>query len=192
VLKTFFVDSNTSQLFLHDQLAATEGQSVWSGFYSTTGSENWSSINAADRIIIKLTDVSNENYMHAANNELQVLKHLGLTSFSSILLKPSYEVTIQDHDYLAIVMADSGAPLMSFNSLKLEGIQRNAAKALTLLHQNGVLHGDIRLQNFVYRNGNVRIIDFGCSVIFEDKSSDLFKRSCLVEKNELQALFLSF
>ena len=60
-------------------------------------------------------------------------------------------------------------------------------KALASLHSKSILHGDIRLDNFVNdSSGHVRIIDFGFSKIAEFNEMDEFDR----KMSELDELLL--
>mmetsp|Transcript_33897 Transcript_33897/g.54917 ORF Transcript_33897/g.54917 Transcript_33897/m.54917 type:complete len:503 (+) Transcript_33897:167-1675(+) len=72
-----------------------------------------------------------------------------------------------------------------------EDMYKKALHALQAVHEKGVLHGDIRLENFILRrDGKVVLLDFGhCGrvVDYEDESS--FHQSTIAECKELNQLF---
>jgi len=65
----------------------------------------------------------------------------------------------------------------------------NALTALHSLHENGVLHGDVALRNFVCKKNNVRILDFGFSMFREELSDTDWKEGVKKENASLRKAF---
>jgi serine/threonine protein kinase len=58
-----------------------------------------------------------------------------------------------------------------------DGVKRKVVAAYKMLHEHGVLHGDIRSENvLVLRDGSVRIIDFDNASILPEKDIKLTLR----------------
>lgn len=47
--------------------------------------------------------------------------------------------------------------------LNYRDIAREMGKIMALMHKNGIVHGDPTTSNFIYRDGEIYIIDFGLS-----------------------------
>jgi hypothetical protein len=62
----------------------------------------------------------------------------------------------------------------------------NAMKALHSLHENGVLHGDVSLRNFVCKGNHMCILDFGFSKFREELSETDWKEGVKKEKTLLK------
>ena len=66
--------------------------------------------------------------------------------------------------------------LEKFSSQELTKIFKQIGKSLSLLHNNGLIHGDLTTSNIIYSKSQVHLIDFGLgfhSDRAEDKAVDL-------------------
>ena len=66
---------------------------------------------------------------------------------------------------------------------------KSCIQALEKLHEYGVVHGDIRLSNFVIEKESAKIIDFGFSKVLENENED-FKIKAQTEMKSLSSKLL--
>ena len=166
------------------------GQSVWKSRLHSAADSHKSKNSLKTLYIVKLSNVANYDTMFAAESEVKILNHLGRTDFSSVLYRVIDTIDFQAVLYHAIIFEDSGISLDKLPLKKSRMLQSKAVASLQKLHRRGVVHGDIRLPNFVYNlvGDEVRIIDFGESYIMDINSSE-FHRQCNEEVNNLLKLF---
>jgi len=60
--------------------------------------------------------------------------------------------------------------------------KQGAIDALDMLHQNGILHGDVELKNFVCQGSKVFILDFGFSEWKDDMDDDAAWKARVAEE----------
>lgn len=182
-------DSTIAFFLQGPPLAVKNGQSVWraciEGAYLSKP-KSW----LGNCRIVKLTNVTDYEMMISAESEVKIFEHLGQTDFSSILDLVVDKIEIQGYIYHAIILQDSGISLDKLPILKLRKLKTAALASLRNLHRKGVIHGDIRLPNFVFDaiTKRVRIIDFGESYIMDNTDSE-FLRLCGEEIEELLEIF---
>ena len=157
----------------------------------------WKShVQSADSLpyIIKLSNVLNHDGMYSAKSEVKILNHLGKTDFSSVLYRVVDNMEIQEVLYHAIILENSGISLDYLPLAEFKKLQTAAVASLQKLHGRGVIHGDIRLPNFVCNliggEDVVRIIDFGESYMMDINSSQ-FLKLCEEEIDELLQIFIN-
>jgi len=77
----------------------------------------------------------------------------------------------------------------SIKSNNIEKVIKSCNKSLETLHEYGVVHGDIRLSNFIIEDESAKIIDFGFSELFENENED-FKFKASIEMKSLRRKLL--
>ena len=103
------------------------------------------------------TTILNYLYNKGSRNTPHVY-YYGLYKGNPILIMPFYETTLE-----------------SWNQNKSKN-ERNKLfvkmiEILSIVHEFGVLHRDIKLDNFMIKNNDVYLIDFGLSTIYIDEES---------------------
>jgi serine/threonine protein kinase len=170
------VSADNTLLFLQGHpFAEKDGQSVWNGVLYCPNNPNARMTKNSTPLqkVIKLTNAGNGYLMDSARTEATILKRLGRTNFSAKCEIIIDEVQIQGEVYHAIVMTNSGLSLDRLPRAMIKKLKLKTYAALKKLHKAGVIHGDIRLPNFVYDvvENRVRIIDFGESFILNEATS---------------------
>jgi len=86
----------------------------------------------------------------------------------------------------ALVTEFSGTNLSDFEYFT-DDIKTQCTEILSTLHNNQIVHGDIRLENFLIdQNGKVKIIDFGFSRFKEEIFEEEWQRLVLQEQQDLE------
>jgi len=116
------------------------------------------------------------------HHEMQVYKHLDMLQGKTIPVLLWYGELV---DGMADALATeySGAPLPDSPS---HAHFHSAIYALDSIHQQGVLHGDLALRNFVCRGDQVYIIDFGFSRFRTDMTEVEWMERVLQERLTLE------
>jgi len=77
----------------------------------------------------------------------------------------------------SIIMQEiSGKPVHDLSESKIIELSKQIGKLVGMLHQNGVMHGDLTTSNFILFQNTVYVIDFGLSqntIKSEDHAVDL-------------------
>lgn len=103
-------------------------------------------------------------------------------------------------DALFLAVSDEGKDLEELQELQghkvdaslKEQLVKQALKAIKALHDVGVLHGDVRLANFVTSDdGSVRVVDFGRSQLMVKSGArkDLDRRMARAELEAVKAMW---
>lgn len=66
---------------------------------------------------------------------------------------------------------------------QIAGIIKQCAEAINHCHSNGVIHCDVKLENIIYNNGDIKLIDFGLAS--NPKQSDKIYGTCFYISHEL-------
>lgn len=112
-------------------------------------------------------DKLNENERYFIKNEIAILK---LVNHPNIIhMKYNYEC--KQYVYIVIELVNDGdlfdklvgGPKLT--ELDLYKIVRPLLEAVCYLHELGIIHRDIKLENILYDNGIIKLSDFGLSKI---------------------------
>lgn len=116
-------------------------------------------------LIFKFADPIDPDIYQELLNEVKIYRYLGKTDFSPEL---QFYGKMMDSLYSIAYKYIPGKAFRSFRHMS-EKQRELCKKALDQLHKRGVLHGDVRPDNFVI-DGEERavIIDFGFSVLIEN------------------------
>ena len=149
-----------------------EGQGQSSVFKATCN-------NSGDIVAIKVTKKAKRGIEHAVRKEMQALKkvtHFGIMKFVDIKEDEQNYYTILEWlpgGSLQTIVTEGGA----FSESETVLVMRTLLKALSKLHQNNVVHRDLKLANLMFsetRRRGLKIIDFGLADFIE-KDVDLNK-----------------
>ena len=136
------------------------------------------------------------NYMiEDAINEINIYKSFPEVNDNVIRLYQILNDTKKDKTYLIMELAQKG-PLVTLNEKNgVFCINKNykddiydeklmkkwildIAKGLKFLHENNVVHRDIKSDNILIdKNGKCKIADFGCSIKLKSNQADLFSKT---------------
>ena len=136
------------------------------------------------------------NYMiEDAINEINIYKSFPEVNDNVIRLYQILNDNKKDKTYLIMELAQKG-PLVTLNEKNgVFCINKNykddiydeklmkkwildIAKGLKFLHENNVVHRDIKSDNILIdKNGNCKIADFGCSIKLKNNQADLFSKT---------------
>ena len=102
--------------------------------------------------------------------------------------------TVETDDKYILILEDGGSSLFdlassghTFSERRIRAIARGVCKALKVLHQHHIVHGDIKLENIVVkRHHHAKLIDFGLSeTVFEESSTNEYCGSTFYRAPEL-------
>ena len=136
------------------------------------------------------------NYMiEDAINEINIYKSFPEVNDNVIRLYQILNDNKKDKTYLIMELAQKG-PLVTLNEkngvfclnknykddIYDEKLMKkwilDIAKGLKFLHENNVVHRDIKSDNILIdKNGNCKIADFGCSIKLKNNQADLFSKT---------------
>ena len=136
------------------------------------------------------------NYMiEDAINEINIYKSFPEPNDNIIRLYQILNDNKKDKTYLIMELAQKG-PLVTLNEKTgifcINSNYRNdiydeklmkkwildIAKGLKFLHENNIVHRDIKSDNILIdKNGNIKIADFGCSIKLKNNQPDLFSKT---------------
>ena len=136
------------------------------------------------------------NYMiEDAINEINIYKTFPESNANVITLYQILNDNKKDKTYLIMELAQKG-PLVTLNEktgvfclnsnynndIYDEKLMKkwilDIAKGLKFLHENNVVHRDIKSDNILIdKNGNCKIADFGCSIKLKNNQQDLFSKT---------------
>ena len=136
------------------------------------------------------------NYMiEDALNEINIYKSFPKGNDNIIRLYQILNDNKKDKTYLIMELAQKG-PLVTLNEktgvfclnsnynndIYDEKLMKkwilDIAKGLKFLHENNVVHRDIKSDNILIdKNGNCKIADFGCSIKLKNNQQDLFSKT---------------
>ena len=136
------------------------------------------------------------NYMiEDAINEINIYKSFQGTNENVIQLYQILNDNNKDKTYLIMELASKG-PLVTlnertgvfclnsnyrddiYNEQLIKTWIYDIANGLKFLHENNVVHRDIKSDNILIdKNGHCKIADFGCSIKLKDSQSDLFTKT---------------
>jgi [calcium/calmodulin-dependent protein kinase] kinase len=136
------------------------------------------------------------NYMiEDAINEINIYKSFPEQNDNIIRLYQILNDNKKDKTYLIMELAQKG-PLVTLNEKTgifcINSNYRNdiydeklmkkwildIAKGLKFLHENNIVHRDIKSDNILIdKNGNIKIADFGCSIKLKNNQPDLFSKT---------------
>lgn len=97
-------------------------------------------------------------------NEIQILTELDHPNIVKI-----YEYFETDDKFYMVMELFKGKPLFKniklfrHNEEKCAEILYQLLRALNYIHQKGIIHMDIKAENILYLNGEIKVIDFGLS-----------------------------
>lgn len=136
------------------------------------------------------------NYMiEDALNEIEIYKSFPGNNENVLSLYQVINDNKKDKTYLIMELAQKG-PLVSlnektgvftlnsnyddtvYNEKLIKGWIYDIAKGLKFLHENNILHRDIKPDNILIdRNGHCKIADFGTSIKLKDGEKDVFSKT---------------
>ncbi|KAF3212451.1 hypothetical protein TWF106_009821 [Orbilia oligospora] len=137
--------------------------------------------------IFKVYDITRTSKLEAADNEISAYNNLKPLQGEYIPRLYAAGTTWKWLKFL--VLEDCGQAGSSQNID--QSFWPRARKAITALHKAGVIHGDVRLENFAIANGNVKVIDLGAcrqgsraEQIAELAEFDKLKEACDAEQED--------
>ena len=111
------------------------------------------------------------------DREVEILKRLRGFPYAAQLLEHDHKHTITLHnggrDLLAIITEKGGQKICK--RVVCEGM----VAAVTHLHRQGVVHGDIKLENMLWDDARLRLCDFGCARYVSKEEIERIGRQCL-------------
>jgi len=130
--------------------------------------------NTKDKVAIKRLDVSQmADKMSRIWNEIQIMKSINHPSIVRL-----YDVFIDlENNYLYLIMEYcDGSDLSDYTKkytldlTEVHKIMTQIKDGLLYLRKKGIMHRDLKPQNILLHEGNVKLADFGLSVIIEGES----------------------
>ena len=103
---------------------------------------------------------SDEELFDEVENEVKIHKFLNKMNCSRV---PKFQKAYREHDNFFVISEFINGQHLSFDDNLPRWRNHQYIEALESLHKLGVLHGDIREENFLATKDNVYVIDFGFS-----------------------------
>ena len=101
---------------------------------------------------------------------MRLLEHPYIVELVDVIEDERYIYLIQELCDGGSIMPDAespdGAKILSDKTAR--GYTRQIIRALEYMHECGVIHRDLKPQNILLRNGNIKICDFGTACIISE------------------------
>ena len=121
---------------------------------------------------------NNENQQNCINSLLQEMNILKTLNSTHIVRYLGSEIV--DCNYCMYIEFLSGGSISSLlyklgplPEVTVKVYTRQILKGLKYLHENGVIHRDLKCDNLLFdSNGKIKLCDFGCSKQYENKGKN--------------------
>jgi serine/threonine protein kinase len=140
--------------------------------------------------IVKIFEKSHDEAQASLYTEVMAYERVNCNSFASQLIASFPNVEISGKAVDLLILEDAGVSLEKCPYSLVQSLETKVLLALGEIHKEGVLHNDIRLQNFVVDSeGFVRVIDFGEALFSFRDNNEYFRKQCQTEIVEVRDLF---
>lgn len=116
-----------------------------------------------DAIRILKRETTLLNYLGKDCRNVPKIYWFGNVGNAACLILPFYEYSLYDWSKMTS---------LEYKLMKVEGIRKRMIQILREIHGKGVIHRDIKPHNFMVKNNELYIIDFGLAAFYIDKDGN--------------------
>lgn len=118
------------------------------------------------------------NYLYSKSCEnVPIIHWFGIFNELQCLVMPYYECSLYDF-----------AKNIDRHTMDVETIIRSLMRVLQSVHSTGVIHRDIKPQNFMLKNNTFILIDFGMATFYVDKNYKVIPENPILKEHLLGTL----